>query len=426
MLMEPKPTPMEPTCHPCDDTVDLPTTVIGSFPKPKNLSLPDDFKSNHEKRNKGMMGSTINEMNKFLSEQTPEMQASLEANIMRATEEVIKQQCDCGVHIVTDGEVRRENYIHYLCRFIEGISFETLTTKSVRNNAYTAQLPTITGPVSWRGGMSCGEEWEKAQAKAPAGTHVKYTLPGPMTIIGSVADEYYKNDARLASDLASIINMQVRELAAAGCKYIQMDECVFARKPEDALKFGVACLEKCFDGCPQGVEKTMHMCCGYPGHVDQVDYPKADPSAYFKIAPALDESCLDAVSIEDAWCRNDLSLLSLFKKTKVILGTMNVSSSRVETVEEMRGRLEEALKYIEPERLMVAPDCGLGLLQGEKYGPLLMQKLTNMCAAAQAVPLSKKRKEAPAGQVTCNDPPMADICTAARAAPQSKRRKEVL
>merc|ERR1711988_2037125 len=134
------------------------------------------------------------------------------------------------------------------------------------------------------------------------------------------------------------------------------------------------------------------MCCGYPGHVDQTDYPKADQSAYFKIAPALDkDSVLDTISIEDAWCRNDLTLLSLFKKKKVILGTMNVSSSRVEEVDEMRSRLEEALKYIEPERLMVAPDCGLALLQGEKYGHLLEKKLRNMCLAAKGVPVTRKR-----------------------------------
>merc|ERR1719350_2712852 len=108
----------------------------------------------------------------------------------------------------------------------------------------------------------------------------------------------------------------------------------------------------------------MHMCCGYPGHVDQTEYLKADQQSYRRIAPRLDRSRVDAVSIEDAWCRNDLSLLGLFTETKVILGTMNVSSSRVETVEEMRGRLEEALRYIEPDRLVVAPDCGLGLLDG--------------------------------------------------------------
>merc|ERR1719207_169300 len=119
---------------------------------------------------------------------------------------------------------------------------------------------------------------------------------------------------------------------------------MFARKPDDCLAFGVRTLNMCFDGVKQGsVEKAMHMCCGYPGHVDQTDYLKADNQAYRRISPALDESLVDAVSIEDAWCRNDLSLLGLFKKTKVIFGAMHVSSSRIETVEEIQERLVEAL-----------------------------------------------------------------------------------
>merc|ERR1719337_479288 len=194
--------------------------------------------------------------------------------------------------------------------------------------------------------MSCAEEWKKSQAVSPV--PVKYTLPGPMTIMGSTADGYYKDEKKLAYDLAVIVNKHVLELAAAGCKYIQVDEPLFARKPDDALEFGVKCLDACFADCPKQVQKQMHMCCGYPGFLDIQEFLKADQTAYRRIAPALDDSCIDAVSIEDAWCTNDLSLLSSFKKTKVILGSMNVSSSRVETVEEIQIRLANALEYIDP------------------------------------------------------------------------------
>merc|ERR1719174_2265536 len=251
-----------------------------------------------------------------------------------------------------------------------------------------AKVPTIVKEVTWRGPMSCAEEWKKSQAVSSV--PVKYTLPGPMTIMGSTADRHYQDNPRLAADLAAIVNKHVLELAEAGCKFIQVDEPLFARKPDEALSYGIAMLDKCFKGCPAGVEKQMHMCCGYPGCVDQTEYLKADQTAYFRLAPALDASCIDAVSIEDAWCRNDLSLLGLFKKTKVILGTMHVSSSRVETVEEMRARLADALQYIQPERLVVAPDCGLALLQSRP--DLLKQKLANMCAAAKGVPFTCKRK----------------------------------
>merc|ERR1719336_3586069 len=308
---------------------------------------------------------------------------------MRATKEVVNEQVACGVNIVTDGEVRRENYIHYFCRFVEGIDFEDKTEIQARNGAFTAQVPTIRAKVEWRGGMSCAEEWKKSQDVSSV--PVKYTLPWPMTIMGSTANVHYQNDEELAKDLAVVINRHVLELADAGCKYIQIDEHLFARKPKEAHAYGIACLDACFEGCPAGVEKAMHMCCGYPGFVDQTDYLKADNQAYRQIAPALDESNVDAVSIEDAWCRNDLSLLGLFKKTKVIMGAMNVSSSRIETVEEIRARLTEALEHIDADRLIVAPDCGLALLDGEHRLKLNL-KLANMCKAATCVPCADKKR----------------------------------
>jgi len=368
--------------------VALPTTVIGSFPKPEYLEIPDFFARGADKP--GLLGTNSAAYTEKVAGLSGSELEKLEADVMRATEEVVQEQLSCGVDVVTDGEVRRDNYIHYFCRFVDGIDFVNLTETSVRNGAFTAKVPTITGEVTWRGPMSCAEEWKKSQAVSSA--FVKYTLPGPMTIMGSTHDAFYKDEERLACDLAKIVNRHVLELAEAGCKYIQIDEPLFARKPDEALAYGIRMLDRCFEGCPPGVEKQMHMCCGYPGHVDQTEYLKADRTTYFRLAPALDASNVDAVSIEDAWCRNDLSLLSLFKNTKVILGVMNVSSSRVETVEEMRERLAEALKYIDPQRLVVAPDCGLGLLDGAKYRRLLRPKLANMCRAAKCVPCSLKRK----------------------------------
>merc|ERR1719326_2165835 len=131
-------------------------------------------------------------------------------------------------------------------------------------------------------------------------------------------------------DLAEIIRQHVLELAEAGCRYIQIDEPLFARRPNEALSYGVEALDLCFKDCPSSCEKQMHMCCGYPGYLDQTDYKKADRSAYFRIAPAVDACCLDAVSIEDAHRKNDLALLGHFRQTKVILGSINTSSSRVE------------------------------------------------------------------------------------------------
>jgi 5-methyltetrahydropteroyltriglutamate--homocysteine methyltransferase len=339
----------------------------------------------------GLLGTNTDAYSEMMAGLSEGQRGKLEEDIVRATKEVIQEQVDCGVSVVTDGEIRRENYIHYFCRFVEGIDFTDKTEIQARNGAFTAQVPTIRAKVAWRGPMSCAEEWKKAQGVSSV--PVKYTLPGPMTIMGSTANIHYKDDKELASDLAVVINRHVRELAEAGCKYIQIDEPLFARKPKEALSYGIACLDRCFEGCPAGVEKAMHMCCGYPGYVDQTDYLKADNQAYRLIAPALDESSIDAVSIEDAWCRNDLSLLGLFKKTKVILGAMHISSSQIETVEEIRARLTEALEHIDADRLIVAPDCGLALLDGD-HRPKLNLKLANMCKAAACVPCAVRKRGA--------------------------------
>nr|UKS50404.1 B12-independent methionine synthase 2 isoform 2 [Karenia mikimotoi] len=394
------------------EAVSLRTTVIGSFPKPPYLQIPDFFAKGAQKP--GLLGTNTDAYTQMMAGLDKDGLDKLEGYIMKATKEVIQEQVDCGVEEVTDGEVRRENYIHYFCRFVEGIDFQNKTEIQARNGAFTAQVPTINAEGKWRGPMSCADEWKKAQAVSSV--PVKYTLPGPMTIMGSTANSHYKDDRHLATDLAKIINVHVLELAEAGCKYIQVDEPLFARKPDEALAYGIDCLDLCFKGCPADVETQMHMCCGYPGHVDQTEYLKADPQSYRRIAPKLDASTVDAVSIEDAWCRNDLSLLGLFKKTKVILGTMNVSSSRVETVEEMQARLTEALEHIDAERLIVAPDCGLALLDGEKYRPLLNVKLANMCKAAKCVPCTKKRKGSAIDGVS--------LCASYNGSPIKESRKE--
>ncbi len=298
-----------------------------------------------------------------------------EALFTRAAQEVIGDQIAAGIDIPTDGEVRRENYIHYHCRHLDGIDFETLTEKILRGGAYSAALPTITRPIGARENF-LPHDWKAAQAFTDR--PVKVTMPGPMTITDTVASSFYDDDAKLGADLAAAINAEFLALAKAGCSHIQIDEPVFARKPEQALAYGFENLERCFHGAPAGVTRTVHMCCGYPDRLDNPDYPKADQDAYLRIADAIEASAIQAVSLEDAHRHNDLSLLEHFRTTTVIFGAVAVAKSRVESVEEIRQRLRAALEHIDADRLIAAPDCGLGLLGRD----LAMAKLTNLCAAA--------------------------------------------
>ena len=347
----------------------LKTTTIGAYPKPIYVSMPDWFRASER---------TLPDLTAAYSDYLHSGAADQAAVLDRATQEVVKAQVDLGLDIPTEGEIRRENYIHYHCRHLAGFDFEDLTEKVMRGGAWRAYVPTVKEAIRARKRFLV-RDWQVAQSatKRP----VKITLPGPLTITDSVADVYYEDEKQLGSDLAEAINIEIRALAEAGCRYIQVDEPLFAREPEKALAFGLDNLEHCFYKTPNSVIRTVHICCGYPDVVDNEDYPKADPAAYFQLAEALDYATLHAVSIEDAHRPNDLSLLELFTKTTVILGVLAIARSAVEPVEEIVSRLENALRRIDPERLIVAPDCGLGMLDRR----IVVEKLQNMVTAAQSV-----------------------------------------
>ena len=348
----------------------LMTTTIGAYPKPDFVPIPDWFRAEG--------GPDTSRPTANYLEAIARMGAEAETLFARGVSQAVADQVEAGIDVPTDGEIRRENYIHYHCRHIEGIDFDTLTPKAVRGGTYTAELPSITGPVRARDHF-LADDWRQAQSCTER--PVKITMPGPMTIADTTVDLHYDDARKLGADLAEALNAEVRALAEAGCRWIQIDEPVFARKPERALDYGVEHLERCFRGVPAGVHKVMHMCCGYPDRLDREDYPKAEREAYFRLADAVEATCVDAVSLEDAHRHNDLALLERFAKTRVILGVVAIAKSRIEPVEEIRARLAAALDHIEAGRLIAAPDCGLGLLGRD----LARTKLANLCEAAKSL-----------------------------------------
>ena len=348
----------------------LATTTIGAYPKPSYVELPDWFGA--------AAGPDTEAPTEGWAEALARMGDEAESILARATCEAVADQVEAGIDIPTDGEIRRENYIHYHCRHLNGIDFTHLTLRALREGAYSARLPTINGPISVRETF-LARDFRIAQGCTDR--PVKITMPGPMTITDTTADTHYGDPARLGADLADALNVEVRALAEAGCKHIQIDEPVFARKVGAALEYGIDNLERAFHGCPADVVRTMHMCCGYPDSLDNPDYPKAPRESYFELAEAVDRSSVQAVSLEDAHRRNDLSLLERFTSTRVILGVVAIAKSRVESVDEIRAHLAEALDHIDAGRLIAAPDCGLGLLGRDRA----IEKLANLCQAAQSL-----------------------------------------
>ncbi len=347
------------------------TTCIGAYPKPGFVTLPDWFSANDPSLLQGVTRS-YGDAVASLSED------ALEEMLLRGVGAVIRDQVDAGIDIPTDGEIPRENYLHYHCRHLDGISFDELTRRALRDEAYSAAVPTWVGPIAPKEHFL---PQDFVRARACTERPVKMTIPGPLSLAESTADAYYFDRRKLGAALAEAINVEVRALAAAGCKHIQIDEPVFARLPDRALSHGIDDLERCFHGVPRQVERIVHICCGYPYALDQPDYPKAPLSNYYRLARALDEAQIDAVSIEDAHRPNDLRLLEEFTVTKVLLGVVKIASSKVESAEDITMRLKRATEHIDRHRLEAAPDCGLGYLGRD----LARQKLACMCAAAARV-----------------------------------------
>jgi 5-methyltetrahydropteroyltriglutamate--homocysteine methyltransferase len=345
------------------------TTTIGAYPKPDDVPIRDWF---------GREGGTDTpEPTAGYAETLAAHAGTLEAILDRAARAVVAEQVELGIDIPTDGEIRRENFIHYHCRHLVGVEFAALTEKR-RQGDREVLLPTITGPIQ-AGPAFLVHDWQIAQSATRR--PVKITVPGPLTIGDNVADAHYRDPRLRGAALADALNVEIRRLADAGCPVVQVDEPAFARQVEDALAFGVEHLERCFHKVPRSTERVVHVCCGYPDRFDAEDYPKAPQSAYLQLAPVLDEAEVDAVSLEDAHRPNDLALLERFARTRVLLGVIAVAQSRLEEVEAVRARLRAALEHIDPHRLLAAPDCGLGLLGRD----LARQKLRVLSEAAHSL-----------------------------------------
>lgn len=343
------------------------TTCLGAFPKPPYVPIKDWFQVDLGEKSYAtevVSGWTDDPVH--------------DAVFRQATEEVVKAQIDAGIDIVTDGEQRRENYIHYQCRHFTGFDFENLERKVLRNGAYDTLLPAIRGRVS-SGRSVLARDFREAQAAA-GDVPVKITLPGVLTIMDSTVNCHYDDDRALAAALADALNAEVRALVAAGCRNIQIDEPVFARKPVEALDYGVAALERTVHGTPDLVTTAMHMCCGYPDKLDNPDYPKADHAVYHDLVAAID-GIVDAISIEDCHCHNDLSLFEKFRQSAAIVGFVDVAVSTVEPIDAIAARMRAVLDVLPEDRVIGAPDCGLGFLGAE----LATRKLRNLAAAAKLV-----------------------------------------
>ena len=350
------------------------TTVVGSFPKPNYLPIEDWFDAARNKQ-----GMNTSKITRLYTDYNKNKNPNDENLFVKAAKDIINLQISAGIMIPTDGEVRRENYIHYHCRYLEGFDFDNLEFHVWRDGAYKSHLPAIRNKVLHSRNSYSVHDFNASQNVSPV--PLKFTLPGPLTIMDTAVDCCYFNRPKLNYDLADTVNKEILALVDAGCTFIQVDEPLFARQVDDALSFGMEGIDRCFHKVPKNVTKILHMCCGYPDCLDDMHYKKANPENYFTLAKHIDIISVDQISIEDAHCCNDLSLLECFKNATVILGSIAIAKSQIETVEDVESRIRKALEHIDKNRLVIAPDCGLGLLSSN----LAEAKLKVMCEAASRV-----------------------------------------
>ena len=348
------------------------TTTIGSFPKPKYLPIIDWFDSARGEEGMNTVKTTIE-----YSLYNKNKKKSDEVLFKRAASEIISIQLNAGIDIPTDGEIRRENYIHYHCRHLEGFDFEKLEHRVLRDGAYSTSLPAIRSKIKHTG--KCYSSYDYISSQALSSKPIKFTIPGPLTIMDTTADCYYNDRKKLNYDLADTINKEIHSLIEKGCSHIQIDEPLFARQLDDAFSFGFEGIERCLYKVPKDVNKIIHICCGYTDHLDDENYKKADPQSYFQLSNELNNTSINQISIEDAHFKNDLSLLTKFPNKKIIFGAVNVTKSRLESVDEILERLTKVLNFIDRDRLIISPDCGMGLFSLK----LAEDKLNVMCKAVK-------------------------------------------
>jgi 5-methyltetrahydropteroyltriglutamate--homocysteine methyltransferase len=311
----------------------LETTIAGSLPKPSWLATPQMLWAPWR-----LAGEAL-------------VEAKRDATIL-----MVKLQEDAGIDIVTDGEQARQHFVHGFLEHIEGVDFTRRVTTGIRNNRYEAQVPTVTGPLRRQGSV---HGFEAAIARSHTNRQLKFTLPGPMTIVDTLADAHYGDRAALAMAFADLLNEEARELAAIGVDVIQFDEPAFNVYMDAVTQWGITALERASASLP--CKTAVHICYGY-GIKANIDWKAglgAEWRQYEAIFPALAASCIDQVSVECAASRVPVELLELLAGKDVLLGAVDVAREEIESPQQVAATIERALRFVPSERLFPCTNCGM-------------------------------------------------------------------
>jgi 5-methyltetrahydropteroyltriglutamate--homocysteine methyltransferase len=317
----------------------FPTTLVGSYPQPEWLidrkRLAERFPPRVRARELWRVDP------EFLKE------AQDDATVL-----AIRAQEQAGLDIITDGEIRRESYSNRFATALEGIDLDN-PGSALDRSGHPNPVPRIVGRIRR---MRPVEVEDLLFLRKNTAGKTKITVPGPFTLSQQAQNDYYPSPADAAMDYAAAVNEEIRDLFAAGADIVQIDEPYMQARPDKAREYGVQALNRALEGV-QG-ETAVHLCFGYAAIIHQ------RPSGY-SFLPELAGSPVRQVSIETAQSNLDCAVLASLKGKKILVGAIDLSDMRVETPQLVAERVQRALRYVKPENVIVAPDCGMKYLPRE-------------------------------------------------------------
>ncbi len=293
----------------------------------------------------------------------------------------IKAQEDAGLDIVGDGEQARQHFVHGFLEQVEGIDFENKVKMGIRNNRYDAMVPQVVAPLRLRGRVHA---FEAQLARAHTRKKLKFTLPGPMTIVDTVADSFYGDRVKMAFAFAELLNQEALALQADGVDIIQFDEPAFNVYMAEAADWGVKALERAAQGL--ACTTAVHICYGY-GIQANVDWKQTlgdEWRQYEAVFPALARSSIQQVSLECFHSHVPPDLMRLLDGKDVMVGVIDVASDVVETPEQVADTIGTALQFVARERLIPCTNCGLAPMSRDVA-------LAKLDALAKGAALARRR-----------------------------------
>jgi 5-methyltetrahydropteroyltriglutamate--homocysteine methyltransferase len=334
----------------------LTTTVVGSYPQPDWLIDRERLGSRLPPRVRARELWRVDE-------------AHLEQAQDDATLLAIRDMERAGVDVISDGEIRRESYSNRFATALAGVDLDNPGV-AIDRTGHENPVPRVVGPIRRTRPVEVRDvEFLRANTDRP----IRITLPGPFTMAQQAQNDHYPDEESLALAYAEAVNEEARDLKAAGADVVQIDEPYLQARPEKARAYGLAAIARALDGI-EG-ETALHICFGY-GHIVR------DKPAGYSFLAELNGCAAGQISIETAQPGLDLSVLRELPDKTVVLGVLDLSDGApVETPDAVAARIRAALEHVAPERLVVAPDCGMKYLPRE----VAFRKLEAMVAGAAIV-----------------------------------------